>query len=135
MSDQGITPSYAMGQLAIGLELESQARIFEAFESTTLYSHNKLELAISLRTLLESLQISEKVADWYERLVKYEQECRPKYVAVEPGASPLDSERAAEPLSSDDEVPDRVPSAVRGTASLGLAGISSLDEGSLGQRE
>lgn len=107
-----------MGCLAIGLELESQARICEEFESATLNVLNATELATSLRTLIESLGMSETVDEWYARLVDYEQQCRTMIVA-EPDASREGSEPSSERVllfpSSGDAALDHVISVARGT--------------------
>lgn len=82
-----IDPSYDHGILAMGLELESSARILEAFEGTSLIALNKTEISTALRNLLSTLQIADQVASMYDVLTRFQEESRTRFHAfAETGA-------------------------------------------------
>lgn len=83
--------SYEAGRISVGLELESQARIFEELEGTSLIALNKEEIAAALRTLLRSLGIDDDVRSMYDQLVWFRAHCRPTFSAYDGDENAHDS--------------------------------------------
>lgn len=76
------TRSFELGRMSVALMLESQARIFEAFEGTSLVSLNKIEVAVALRTLLRTLKIDDDALDVYESVTVMKEADHPTFRGV-----------------------------------------------------
>lgn len=105
---------FRLGQVAVGLELESQARIFESDELGDMFeplTMQRLEFASFLRTLLGSLDVGPLIPEWYERIYQYrdsilritsvERVISPVEVGIPPPADRADD---GEPEDDGDEV-------------------------------
>jgi len=105
--------SFELGRLCAALSIESQARIIEAFEGTSLLSLNRIEIANALRSVMRSLGIDDDVLVVYDSLAEIKRRNVPTYVAVGPDGSETvlspssalaDPERTA-PLLGETDVP------------------------------
>lgn len=84
LSEQGFqVPTFEHGLLAMGLELETQARILEALEGTSLIALNKTEISTALRTLLRRVEIDDDVLVVYDQLIEYEDSLIPTRVLID----------------------------------------------------
>ena len=116
LREQGFpVPTFEQGLLAMGLEVETQARILEAFEGTSLIALNKTEISNALRSLLRRVEIDDDVLVVYDQLIELEDRERLTYVADEPDEFSV----PVVALSSADEVPPHAPLGIPDSESLG----------------
>lgn len=117
LSSQDQELTFDDGYLAVGLEIETQVRIFEQFESARFNERHTFEVASALQTLQQSLGLTDSVAEWYDKLIEFSDACRPTFVPDdEQPRTELSSAASALLRASDDGALARAVALAQGTS-------------------